>query len=96
MSISVTISVTAAEGKFQELRDKLLANLPVTKEFDGLEALRLVAPNEPAGTLFLIEEWASVDDYHAYKAFRTESGSSALRPDLIAGPPEVVFGEILF
>ena len=96
MSISVTITVTAAEGKFEEFRDKLLANLPVTKEFEGLEALRLIAPNDPSDTLVLIEEWSSVDAYNAYKAFRAESGTSALKPELIAGPPNVVFGEILF
>jgi len=96
MSISVTITITSAPGKFEELKEGLLSNLPVTSEYDGMERLRLVAPEGTDNTLLMIQEWATVDHYHAYKAWRTETKSSALKPELIAGPPEVVFSEIHF
>ncbi len=96
MSISVTITITAAPGKFEELRDGLLANLSVTNEYEGIESLRLVAPKDSDNTLLMIQEWSTVEHYHAYKAWRTETKSSALKPDLIAGPPVTVFSEILF
>ena len=90
------ITITAAPGKFEELRDNLIDNLTVTKDYEGIESIRLVAPEQSDNTLVLMEEWATVEHYSAYKAWRNESGSSALKPELVTGPPVVVFSEILF
>lgn len=92
----MTITITAEEGKLEELKTKLTANLPVTREFTGNELVRLVAPQDDSNTLLLIQEWESSEAYHAYKAWRTETGSSALVPGLVTGPPKVVFSDILF
>lgn len=96
MSVSVTIVIEAAEGKADELRQRLIENLEQTRAFAGNELISLVQPREQPGQLLLIERWARLEDFHAYKAWRHETNTSVLAGDLVAGPPQVTIGDVLF
>jgi len=96
MSVSVSITITAKQDKFGELQARILANLPDTRAFRGNEMVRLLSPEDKPVGLLLLEEWATIEDFHQYKAWRAETGSSALGPELLAFPAEVVVSEILF
>lgn len=83
MSVIITLSFGAAEGRTQELKDTLVGILPDTRAFEGCERVELVEYDSEPGRLMLIERWASTEQYDAYKTWRRESGTSVLGSDLI-------------
>lgn len=95
MSVSVTMTIKAGRGKFDELKEKLGANLVATRAFAGCEMISLVAPRGDSDVLLLIEQWEKLENFHAYKAWRTESGTSVLSGDLVTEPPTVVISDVL-
>ena len=90
MSVVLLITVEATEGQRDALRSALEGILPDTLAFEGNESVELLLPREQTNTLILVEHWASMDAYDAYKAWRAESGTSVLGSDLVAGPPVTV------
>lgn len=96
MSVSVTMTIKAASGKFEELKEKLSANLVATRGFSGCEMVSLAAPREESNVLLLLERWKQLGDFHSYKAWRIRSKTSVLSGDLVAEPPTVIIADVLF
>lgn len=92
----MTMTIKAGPGKFEELKDKLSANLVATRKFDGCEMVSLVAPRDEANVLYWFEKWQKLEDFHAYKAWRTESKTSVFTGGFVAESPTVVIGDVLF
>ena len=96
MSVSVTMRITAANGKMTELKERLISNLAGTREFTGAEQITLLEPREHVDVLLLIEQWDKIESFQAYKKWRNESGTSVLAGDLVAKAPDVTISDILF
>lgn len=79
----VNIAFTAAPGKRDELVDTLVGILPDTRAFDGCNTIAFTESADSPGSLLLIEDWDSMEQYEAYKAWRRESGTSVLGGDLV-------------
>ncbi len=79
----VNIAFTAAPGKRDELVDTLVSILPDTRAFDGCNSIAFTESADSPGALLLIEDWDSMEQYDAYKAWRRESGTSVLGGDLV-------------
>lgn len=81
----ITISFDAAPGKRDELVAKLQSILPHTRAFDGCNAITLTEATDQPGSLMLLEDWASGEQYEVYKMWRKESGTTVLGTDLVLG-----------
>jgi len=79
----ITISFRAAQGKRDDLVDKLVSILPDTRAFDGCNQITFTEAADDAGSLMLVEDWVSAEQYEAYKLWRRESGTSVLSTDLV-------------
>ncbi len=79
----VTIAFTAAAGKRDELVDALTSILPDTRAFVGCNSIAFTEVDDSPGSLMLIEDWESQEQYEAYKTWRRESGTSVLGGDLV-------------
>ncbi|GEM29579.1 antibiotic biosynthesis monooxygenase [Nocardia neocaledoniensis NBRC 108232] len=89
MAIQVTIDMAAKEGRFDDLREWFVKNLPGTRSFAGNISVEVARnQDEPARILF-VEKWDSRADFEAYLAWRDESG-------VIAELLEMLDGEITF
>jgi quinol monooxygenase YgiN len=95
MSIIVNIAFTAAEGQRDALVDSLVSILDETRSHDGCEAITFTESPDTPGLLLLVERWASIPQYDAYKTWRRESGTSILGSDLVAGTPKTTYFTIL-
>ncbi|TQM32595.1 quinol monooxygenase YgiN [Nocardia bhagyanarayanae] len=89
MAIQVTIDMAAKEGRFDDLREWFVKNLPGTRGFPGNISVEVARnQDEPARILF-VEKWDKRSDFEAYLAWRDESG-------VIAELVEMLDGEIIF
>ena len=95
MSMIVNITFTAADGQRDALVDSLLSVLDETRAYDGCEGVTFAEANDYPGSMLLVEKWASIPHYDAYKAWRRESGTTVLGSDLVAGSPETTYFTIL-
>lgn len=95
MSMIVNIAFTAAQGQRDALVDRLVSVLDDTRAYDGCEAITLTESPETPGSLLLVERWASIPQYDAYKTWRRESGTTVLGSDLVGGTPETTYFTIL-
>ena len=95
MSMIVNIAFTAAEGQRGALVDRLNSILDETRAHDGCEAITFTESSETPGSLLLVERWASIPQYDAYKTWRRESGTTVLGSDLVVGTPETTYFTIL-
>lgn len=53
----------------------------------GCEDVELLTVDDSETGVVLFEKWAQPSDYDAYRTFRTESGTSVLKSDLVVGSP---------
>lgn len=88
--------LTAAEGRVEDLKAAFVANLPVTAAYEGNELTTLSQSQESPDDLRLVLRWGSLEQFKAYRAWRVESGSSALTPDLLAQPPVITVYDTVF
>lgn len=95
MSLIITIAFNAADGKRDELAEKLISIIPDTRAFDGCQQITFTESNDEPGAFMLVETWASAENYEAYKAYRRESGTSVLATDLVAGTADTQYFTIL-
>ena len=93
MTVVVNIEVKAADGRRQELMDKLASILPDTQAFEGCLSVEVVVPRDDDDSIWLLERWEAIDNYHAYKAWRGETGTSVLASDLVDGPPRATIAD---
>jgi len=93
MTVVVNIEVKAADGRKQELMDKLASILPDTQAFVGCLSVEVVVPRDEDDYIWLLERWEAIENFHAYKAWRTESGTSVLASDLVDGPSRVIIAD---
>src|SRR5262245_46147451 len=76
--------------------DDFVASFPeqvkATKVRKGFRSLRLDRHKDDPAKLILSEEWDSIEDYHAYLAWRGEQGETidALMA-VLSGPPQMDF-----
>ncbi|NNC81910.1 MAG: hypothetical protein HKN94_17340 [Acidimicrobiales bacterium] len=96
MTVTITIAFEAGEGCRDELVDAMIGVIPDTQAFEGCENIRFVESVDQPGSLLLVEDWASIEHYQRYKAWRAESGTSVLSKGLVKGTPETqVFNPLL-
>jgi len=73
MQNMIMAQFTAVPGKLDELLGFLAEALPDTRKFDGSISLE-VSVDRSTGTVVMIEDWRSHEDYDRYLAWRMETG----------------------
>lgn len=88
MSEVFILTLTAAEGRYDDLASAMRAILPDTVRFAGAELIR--AAGDPAArTVTVYEVWDSVESHQAYTAWRGEQGDSARIGAMLGAPPRL-------
>lgn len=86
MSEVFILTLTAAEGRYEELASAMQAILPDTAAFKGAELIR--ASGDPvARTVTVYEVWDTVESHTAYAAWRSEQGDSARLGAMLGAAP---------
>jgi len=86
MSIVIRLTVKAAEGKYEQLAERMQAILPDTAARAGAELIR--AAGDPAsGTIIVYEEWDCLESQQAYLAWRAGRGDIDGIGPLLSEPP---------
>jgi quinol monooxygenase YgiN len=88
MSEVFILTVTAADGRYEELASAMQAILPDTAAFAGAELIR-AAGDPVARTVTIYEVWDSVESHQAYTAWRGEQGDSARIGAMLGAPPRL-------
>lgn len=89
MAIQVTIDMSAKEGRFDELREWFIKNLPGTRSFPGNISVEVARNQDDPARILFVEKWDKRADFEAYLAWRDEGG-------VIAELLEMLDGEITF
>jgi len=88
MSIVAILTVTAAEGKYDELDQVFKTILPETAARPGAEVIR--AAGDPETSTFIVyEQWESAEAQANYRAWSAQNRDPALIGSLLAGPPKM-------
>ena len=89
MSVVITVEIEAAGGDVSTLVAEFARVLPDTRAFEGCEMIEVLTDTGRPGFVSLLERWASLANYQAYKAWRAESGTSVAAGPHVAGTPVV-------
>lgn len=91
MSTVLAITVTAVEGRRDDLVAAFEAILGDTRSFDGNISVEILLSDANQDDVLLFEEWESQDHYAKYKAWRSSSGTSVISSSgLVEGPPQTL------
>ncbi len=95
MSVMALVALDVAEGKADAMVAVLRDLLPETRTFDGCLSVAIsTRPGEP-NKVVLHEQWESSDKHQAYMAWRTENGSIQRIAELLAGPPDISYFDVI-
>ena len=95
MSIVVTLTLKAAEGRYEELAKVMQAILPDTAARPGAELIR-AAGDAASRTIIVYEEWDCLESQQAYMAWRTERGDLNDIGPMLGAPPNFEQKTLLF
>ncbi len=95
MSIMIIVDAKIKEESLSTFKDFFAALLPDTRNFEGCEGVTLCTDSEDSGRLFLVEIWASIEAYEKYHHWRAERGDLQKIRDLLDGPVNRVFLDIV-
>jgi quinol monooxygenase YgiN len=88
MSITVILEADVKlEGK-SKLLSLLTNNLPGTKKYKGFISISIHSEQDSNQVIFY-EKWQSIDDYHAYLNWRTETGLMKELAATFNSPPTI-------
>jgi quinol monooxygenase YgiN len=90
-SATITLGLTHAPGKAQEVDDLLVSILPDTRKFTGCRFVHAYRHRTDPNRVILIEEWDSVAEYETYFAWRNSSGTLQPLVPLLTAPPQIDF-----
>jgi len=88
---TITLELTHAPGKGDEVDAFLTSILPDTRAYKGCRWVHAYRHHTDEHRVILIEEWDSVADYEAYFAWRNENNSLAPLIAMLAAPPKLDF-----
>jgi quinol monooxygenase YgiN len=88
---TITLGLTHAPGKGDEVNAFLKAILPDTRAYKGCRFVHVYRHHTDPNRVILIEEWDSLAEYEAYFAWRTENNSLAPLVALLTAPPQLDF-----
>ena len=80
----VIVIFPAKEEKFEELKNTLEVALVDTRAFEGCISVETFEETS-SNTIFLIEDWESLDDHAKYAAWRAETGLADIMEPLLDG-----------
>ena len=89
-SMSITVILEAdvkPEGK-SKLLELLAQYLPETKKYAGFISISIHSEQDTNQVVFY-EEWQSINDYHAYLDWRTETGVMNELAATFNSPPQI-------
>jgi heme-degrading monooxygenase HmoA len=86
MSEVFILTLTAAEGRYEELASAMQAILPDTAAFKGAEMIR-AAGDPVARTVTIYEVWDTAESHTAYTTWRGERGDSARLGAMLGAAP---------
>lgn len=89
MSIHVTLELTAADGKADEMIAVLKKHLPDTRARQGNEFVTVHRDQDEPNKIVLIERWATREDDDAYRAWRAGEGAITDMAGLVGGAPVI-------
>ena len=80
----VIVSFPAKEGMLENLKETLKAALPDTRSFNGCISVDTYI-EDATNTVYLIEDWESLDDQSKYLNWRIETGLLDILEPLLNG-----------
>ena len=80
----VIVVFPAKEDKFEELKNTLKVALVDTRAFKGCISVETYE-EESSNTIFLIEDWETLDDHSKYASWRAETGLADVMEPLLNG-----------
>lgn len=87
MSLLILLEMKPAPEHVEEVKRRLVADLPETREFDGCESLSVHESQEHPGEILFVMRWASIADHDRYVAWRQERGELQSFFELLTEPP---------
>lgn len=89
MSFHVTLELTAADGKADELLAVFKRILPDTRARQGCEFVTVHRDQENPNQIVLIERWTTKEDDAAYREWRAGEGKVTDMAGLVGAPPVI-------
>ncbi len=80
----VIVSFPAKEGMLDDLKETLKVALPDTRSFEGCISVDTYI-EDSTNTVYLIEDWVSLDDQSRYLNWRVETGLLDVLDPLLDG-----------
>lgn len=88
MSTIVILEADVKPESKSKLLTRLMQLLPETKQYKGFINISIHSEEDTNQVVFY-EEWQTVDDYHAYLKWRTETGVMKELGDTFNSPPSI-------
>ncbi|GJM15082.1 MAG: hypothetical protein DHS20C13_04090 [Thermodesulfobacteriota bacterium] len=95
MSIMIIVDAKIKEEGLSTFKEFFGTLLPDTRNFEGCEGVTLCTDAEDSGRLYLVEKWASKEHYEKYHHWRAERGDLQKIRDILDGPVNRVFLDIV-
>ena len=96
MSVLVTLEANLKGddefAKFEQMGRDLL---PDTRAYEGCEGITIHRNMDDPTNVVLVEHWTSREHYEKYLAWRDETGVLAQLGELLTGPPNIRFYDIV-
>lgn len=86
MSVTVLVDLALKPETADRVVSALEEVLPATRAFEGCRGVQLLVDLHDPSHVVLLEDWESIGHQEAYAAWRAESGTSPLSPDVFAAP----------
>lgn len=89
MAIQVTIDMNVKDGRFDDLRNWFIKNVPGTRDFEGNITVEIARNQDDPARILFVEKWDSRANFENYLAWRDKTG-------VIAELLEMLDGDITF
>jgi quinol monooxygenase YgiN len=95
MPVTVIVNLTFRPGRVADGVAELKRILPDTRSFDGIASLDVVRDQADPDRVALIEQWQARENQERYMDWRNETGTLVALGEMLAGPPEVTYFDVL-
>jgi len=91
MPVTVIVDVPVKPELLEATIAKFHEVLPATRAFEGCLEVDLLQRQDDPNRVVLVEKWESRSDHELYMAWRKESKTGVLHPDVVAGPVDMIY-----